>query len=78
MGTISWIANYLWLPSEYTIAIIFDIDRHRAATAIIFHTLTVAKMFMKTMQNHAVGTVMAVEDNSIAYPAMPLPATPLY
>ena len=37
-GTISWIANYLWLPSEYTIAIILDIDRHHAATAIIFHT----------------------------------------
>ena len=35
-GTIFSVANYLWPPSEYTIAIVLVTDCHRAATVIIF------------------------------------------
>ena len=45
---------------------------HLAVTIVILWYYRVAKMF-----TNAVGTVMAVEDNSTAYPTMPLPATPL-
>ena len=35
-GTIFSVANYLWPPSEYTIAIVLVTDCHRAVTVIIF------------------------------------------
>ena len=35
-GTIFLVANYLWPPLEYTIAIVLVTDCHRAVTVIIF------------------------------------------